>query len=154
MFNNQQKNKKPVKSLRNYALYLLARREYSSAELREKLSGRTENGDEVEPVLRKLKSDNLQSDERFTESLVRYRVNNYGRGPLSIKMELRNKGISDSLTTLNVDDSEYDWNELAREALHKKYKKTTPDSLKEKAKWIRFLSQRGFSLNHIYSAFR
>ena len=46
----------------------------------------------VQELLDALVEENLLSDERFTESFVRFRVQRY-QGPLKIKAALRTKGV-------------------------------------------------------------
>ena len=85
------------RSLRRIGMDFLARREHSEQELRQKAEGaHDDDADEVEAVLRQLKDEGLQSDERFTEAYVHHRVN-AGIGPLKIRYELRQKGIDESL---------------------------------------------------------
>ncbi|MBR2250984.1 MAG: RecX family transcriptional regulator [Neisseriaceae bacterium] len=57
------------KDLYNKALNYLARREYSRLELQCKLAPYSDNQDDITAVLDRLSERNLQSDERFSESL-------------------------------------------------------------------------------------
>jgi regulatory protein len=66
---------------------LLARREHSAHELRQKLEKREFDRDEIELALEVLQQNNLQSDARFTESYVNHRTN-AGLGPIKIAHEL------------------------------------------------------------------
>jgi len=88
--------KRVASSIRSKAMDLLARREHSAQELRQKLKTREYDIDAIDEILQALKEDRLQSDERFTESYVNHRFN-AGVGPLKIRYELRQKGVSDRL---------------------------------------------------------
>ncbi|MDH3859297.1 MAG: recombination regulator RecX, partial [Gammaproteobacteria bacterium] len=83
-------------SIRKTAMDLLARREHSEHELRQKLKARGHDADAIDEVLQGLKQDHLLSDARFTEAYVSHRFN-AGVGPLKIRYELRQKGIADAL---------------------------------------------------------
>ena len=66
-----------IGKLRVAAMNALGRREHSSHELKQKLQQRFKEAslDEIDQVLGRLQSQNLQSDERFTEMFVRSRIN-------------------------------------------------------------------------------
>jgi len=83
-------------SVRKKAMDLLARREHSEQELRQKLKSREYAYDAIEEAVQSLLRDGLLSDERFTESYVNHRYN-AGMGPVKIRYELRQKGVSDAL---------------------------------------------------------
>ena len=65
------KNVLSVDTLRQRAMALLGRREYSLAELRQKLRPFASDGKRLEAVLADLVARDWQSDARFAESWVR-----------------------------------------------------------------------------------
>ena len=75
---------------------LLARREHSTRELRDKLLVRGFEEDEITPALQLLSQEGLLSDERFTESFIHWRIGR-GSGPLKIRAELRQRGVADEI---------------------------------------------------------
>ena len=77
------------------AMNLLARREHSRAELKEKLLKREFEPDEVEATVASLADRNLISDERFAESFATGRIRR-GQGPVRIRQELRQRGFLNS----------------------------------------------------------
>ena len=81
-----------------YSLFLLARREYSEKELRIKLTDKY-NEEICQRVLDYLQANNYQSDERFTDMIVRSYASR-GYGHKRILQELSRKGIYIS----NIDD--------------------------------------------------
>ncbi|WP_425290257.1 regulatory protein RecX [Bathymodiolus heckerae thiotrophic gill symbiont] len=133
------------KSVYNSALTMLAKREHSYLELTKKLA-QYYQVDEVEQALEKLKNQNYQSDERFTNEFIQMRFNQ-GKGPIKIAIDLKQRGIE------NFDLSAYDFFTLAKEVRTSKYSEATPSNYKEKAKQQRFLQSRGFGFDEIKFSF-
>lgn len=129
-----------ITELRRAALDMQARREHSQAELRYKLAQKTSAIELIDQVLAELQNRNWQSDQRFAENFVNFRVAK-GFGPMKIQAELRQKGIDDSLANDIIYGEEYDWYQLAQDALAKKFKAGKADVIKQK----RFLLTRGFT---------
>ena len=129
---------------RDTALRLLSRREHSRTELQRKLEARDLRGAIVEDVLDTLEAEDWLSDQRFTESFARSRVN-AGHGPLRIARDLKSRGVAPAHidTALNIDESV--WVNLAEAVRGKKFGTETPRSYQEWAKQARFLQARGFS---------
>lgn len=86
----------------------LARREYSTQELEEKLLRKNTPVDIVRMVLRQMQDLDLQSDDRFTENFVRSRIHR-GQGPVRIEMELKQRGISMDLAEQHLAAEEGFW---------------------------------------------
>jgi regulatory protein len=138
---------------RKKAMDLLARREHSEQELRQKLETREYDADEIEDALHALKSDGLQSDLRFSESYVNHRVN-AGLGPTKIRSELRQKGISDELADEFLGPFSDCWEAMMREQRVKKFGEDIPDDYNARMKQARFLQNRGFSPESVMRLFR
>lgn len=135
---------------------LLARREQSFFELTQKITEKYPDLDRDEiilPALEKLREENLQSDERFAESYVRYRSSR-GVGPLKIAMEMQQKGLNSGLAESALYTDGPDWYVLCMGAYNKKYPDGVPDSQADRAKCYRFLAQRGFSSEQIQAAIK
>lgn len=136
-----------VPVLRRAAMDYLARREHSFYELQQKLSRKFPDAPPIilQQVLSKLRHENLQSDDRFTEAYVRYRKSR-GFGYLHIRAELLSRKLDESLMRkyLKIDDS--DWLEIATRQVEKKL--LTGEVLlfgsKPHKKLVRFLESRGF----------
>ena len=96
---------------------MLARREHSRKELLTKLSQRFEQNDLVTEILDEILQEGLQSDQRFTESFVRLRVQR-GQGPVKIRYDLGQKGVESGL----IDDAmacfDNEWMSLALSLIH------------------------------------
>ena len=99
---------KTTRSIRVVAMDLLARREHSVYELTRKLKQRDFENDEIDAAIAALQQDNLQSDSRFIESIVNYRIN-AGFGPIKIRYELRQKGVSEGLVDDYFSGLDIDW---------------------------------------------
>lgn len=130
------------------AIYFLSRREYSRAELRRKLAAYSEDEAAIEAVLERLQTGNLQSDARFSESLVSAKAKNYGS--LRLMDELRRKGVDADTAAEYLPTAE---DELARAVavLHKKFG-LADTGLAMKQKYCRFLAYRGFDSDVVYRA--
>ncbi|MCP4470440.1 MAG: regulatory protein RecX [Gammaproteobacteria bacterium] len=144
---------KKDRSLRKIALDFLARREHSEQELRQKLGARDYDGAALETLLQQLKDERLQSDERFTESYVNHRFNT-GIGPLKIRYELRQKGISALLVDSFLEPLTDEWERMMRQQRVRKFGETLPADNGARMKQARFLQNRGFSPESVMRLFR
>ena len=130
-------------SIRDRALRLLARREHSLRELTSKLQARQYDPDSVAVVLTELADQQLQSDRRFAEVFARSRAES-GYGPLRIRAQLRERGVSDEAIRAAFAQLSVDWFESCTAVWHKAFGATPDTDIKARAKQQRFLSYRGF----------
>ncbi len=135
--------------LRSYAFAVLTRKEYSKAELIEKLALYAEHRDEVINLVEELSRENYQSDQRVAETMLSSQKRK-GKGPNQIKMKLKSKKIDTALISEEL--KETDWVQQAYELKVKKYGTEVPKDPKLKAKQIRFLMYRGFEMDAIIKA--
>ena len=135
--------------LRSYAFAVLTRREYSKAELIEKLALYAMDRDEVLKLVDELATQNYQSDQRVAEIMLSSQKRK-GKGPNRIKLALKSKKIDSSL--IQEELKETDWNEQAYQLKVKKFGLTVEKEAKLKAKQIRFLMYRGFEMDAIIKA--
>ena len=146
----------------------LSAQEVSTAELLESLT------DAIYQQIESLRAENLQSDARFVESFINGRKAT-GKGPLRIKRELEQKGVSHKLLAQYLNESDNVWYALAEQVYTKKYinqytflRETMargvnldqnvhedstvrediaePLSYEERTKRLRFMQYRGFSM--------
>lgn len=151
--------------IREKVLQLLARRDYSVRELVTRLAPKFDP-DLVDQVLASFAERGLQSDQRFAENLVRGRINQ-GHGPIRIQAELKQKGISQPQIEQALEANPVDWYELAVTTCQRRF--GSPSSvqddlqednptdieshtrrkadLKARAKQMRFLQYRGFTMD-------
>ncbi len=136
-------SKKPL-SLKAVAIRLLARREYARAELAERLVARGAARDDVNGVLDDLERAGYLSDARFAQAVVAQKAGRYGKR--AIAHELREKRVApdvaqEALATLAHVD------ELAEAmALWRRRFGCAPKDEREKARHVRFLMSRGYSM--------
>jgi regulatory protein len=128
--------------MRAFAHRLLGRREYSVFELDRRIRRKWPDADGVQDLLEALVEENLLSDERFTESFVRFRIQRY-QGPLKIKAALRTKGVSDHLISRELDAYSEQWLDLAVEWLDRR--NVGVIDFDAKKKYYRRLMSRGFT---------
>lgn len=140
----------PKRPAKEYALFLMGRREYSQQELRQKMKNKGYEDTSIEETLNWLQEKGFQSDERFAQSLIRNQQNRYGNR--RIQQNLHQKGIDSDLIqkTLTISDDETERAFLAIS----KFKKYDLKDPKTKEKAIRFLAQRGFSYDLISKAWK
>ncbi|GAA0791671.1 regulatory protein RecX [Marinobacterium sediminicola] len=130
-------------NVRNAAIALLARREYSRAELEQKLRGRTPDGRLLMEALDQLQADGYQSDQRFTEVFVRSRLS-AGYGQVRIRQELQRKGIGREQIEQVLQQHEIDSRQLALDCYQRRFGEEPPKDHKDYAKRMRFMISRGF----------
>jgi len=131
-------------------LDLLARREHSRTELEQKLARKGASADQLLQVIGQLIDADLQSDQRFCENYLRYRLQS-GFGPLRIRAELQQRGVSDQLVRQQLALMEGHWLAVLTELFQRKSGDDDPPDYKEKTRRQRFLAQRGFSFDQIKS---
>ena len=94
----------------------------------------------------------MQSDARYTESYVNSRVRR-GFGPLKIKLELQERGVSSDLVEAYINFHDEIWLDIALKEYEKKYGQHATESVKDRAKRMRFLQSRGFTGDIIQKTF-
>jgi len=140
------------KEIRKNAMDFLARREYGQTELIKKLADKGYAFRVVEQEIQTLTKDRLQNDDRFAEAFVQSRINQ-GKGPARIRLDLSQRGISDAVIEMAIEESAADWHGLASEVRLRKFGDEPPADFKAKAKQMRFLQYRGFEQDHVRGAF-
>jgi len=129
--------------IRSRALKLLTTREHSRLELSRKLRKRGYPEAAVDAVLARLMNDDLLNEERLVAAYVAERLSK-GFGPVRIRFELREKGLSD----LQIDPHlQFDEEVLMRRlsaVYHKRYGDDPANGWNDCAKRSRFLEYRGF----------
>ena len=134
---------------REMALRYLARRDYSCLELSRKLGQRGVVEELADSVVQRLSEAGLVSDQRFAEIFTRTRVNN-AYGPMRIRAELRQKGVSDPLIAAAMQPFEDTWHQSARDWVVRRHRGVL--DRKAQARLYRGGTQRGFSHDHIMRA--
>ena len=136
-------------SAKSVAVRLLSRREHSAFEIRNKLAKREFDDNEITQAVTELIQGDWLSDERFTEAYVRMRRLK-GFGPIRISIELNERGVKESIVEMYLHAHDDVWFQSLKQQYKKKYKNKAIEDYSDKAKRIRFLQYRGFSLDAIY----
>lgn len=140
--------------IRRAAMDLLARREHSVAELRERLLRRFgAEADAVEPELARLVDERLLDDTRFAEACVRMHRNR-GHGPLRVLHELARRGVDSGLAEQVVASRDAEWIALARAWRKRRFGAAMPTGAAEWQRQARHLQGRGFDAEQVQQALR
>ncbi len=129
---------------------LLARRDFSSAALRERLERQGFDPALVAAALAELTAERALDDARYARNFVLYHANR-GQGPVRIAADLAAQGLSGGLIDAAL-ESGADWGALAQQVRVRKFGADEPESRAEMDRQARFLQYRGFSADHIRSA--
>ncbi len=125
------------------ACRLLARREYSRQELRQRLARTDVDTELLQAVLERLHSSGLQSDERYTNAFILQRVER-GTGSVGIRQALQQRGIAAALIERCIQAQSIDWEQLAARTRARRFGPELPHSGREAGRQARFLLARGF----------
>ena len=133
-------------TLRARALRFLARREHSRAELARKLGAYAGEGDDVTALLDELTRRGWLSDARFAEQTIRVKSRRFG--PVKLAHDLRAKGVPDD----EIDRALRGAGEESRADIARvwasRFSAPAADE-RERARQVRFLQGRGFTLGAI-----
>ena len=129
---------------------LLARRDFTSQELRAKLDAKGFATAATAAVIADLIRAGLLNDERYAQNYVAYHAGR-GQGPVRIAAELRRRGLATDLIDGALAGGP-DWGALARKVRRAKFGPQPPASWAQRARQARFLQYRGFSSDHIRAA--
>ncbi len=130
---------------------MLARREYSRAELRERLLATGAGRDECESVLDELTALGFLSDARFAQAVVRQKQGGYSRR--AIAETLKQKGVGADAAHAALADHPVDDTDALVALWRRRFGRAPADD-REKARQVRFLQARGFALSAILRLLR
>lgn len=135
---------KPAQSAKAYAVWLLARQDYSATALRRKLASKGYDETEVEDAMAFVIGNRYQDDGRFAEQRSRGIENRAGNR--RIEMTLRQKGIDAELAKSQVQQLAPE-EERVLHAVARFQAQVKRDGMSQelKMKIYRFLAYRGFS---------
>jgi regulatory protein len=130
---------------------LLARREYARAELRERLLLTGADREAIDVVLDELVTLGFLSDARFAHAVVRQKQGGYSRR--AIAEALKQKGVPTDAATAALAEHPLDDAGALAELWQRRFGRMPADE-REKARQVRFLQSRGFSLSAILRLLR
>lgn len=141
-----------IKRLKEYAYWLLGRRDYSEFEIITKFKAYmlkkeyTITEDDALMVIDALREKDYLNDERMARAVIRSLSLNF-RGPMKIKTKFYEKRLDLSFLE-NFEDEEIDWFELCKEYYNRKYS-VEPIDYNDKSKRYKHLAGRGYSSDQI-----
>ncbi len=137
---------------RQKGIALLARRDYGSAELRDRLLAVPFSATAVESAIAALENARFLDDGRYAEHFVAYHSGR-GQGPRRIRQEMRGKGLPEHLITGAINEAAPVWAERAQALRRRRFGVEPPGTLEERARQSRFLLYRGFTSAQVRMAF-
>src|SRR5205823_14927306 len=120
-----------LETVRQAAVALLARRDFASSELREKLAAQGYDPDITAGVVTELIGRHVLDDGRYAENYVAYHSKR-GQGPVRIAADLRALGVPAELIEAALAVGP-DWRALAQEVRRRKFGPEPPENWSEKA---------------------
>jgi regulatory protein len=134
------------------ALKMLARRELSEAQVRQRLSSRGENQDSIDAAVARLKSERSIDDERVAGVIARTETGLRKRGRRRVLQQIEAAGITRTIASKAVDDvfQDLDADTLLSASLAKRLRgrERIADD-REFQRLFRYLSAQGFDSDRI-----
>jgi regulatory protein len=138
------------RDVREAAIALLARRDFSRCELERRLASQRYAPEEIAALVREFLESRALDDARFAQNYVSYHAGR-GQGPLRIHGDLEAMGVAAGVIEAALAEGP-DWRALAREQCLRRFGPKVPAGRREQWRQARFLQSRGFSSDHIRSA--
>ena len=136
---------------KDYAVKLLGFCDRSEKEIREKITKKGYSETECEEAIAFCRSYGYLDDGRYAEHFVNDSVNLKKHGKARIKMELRQKGIDESLIEDAISSIE-DESEMLKSEMERRFGGYDFTDKKVKNKVFNFFMRRGFSARDILNA--
>jgi len=145
----------PRVSARFSALKMLARREYSEAQIRQRLMRRGHPAVEIEDAITRLKADGAIDDTRVAKAIARTETSVKGRGKHRVIQRLAQAGIPRTAAHTALEDTfaDVDPEQLIERALSKRLRDGRPIADdKEFRRLYRYLLAQGFESDQAFAA--
>ena len=140
------------------ALNLLSARELSERQLRERLTRRKCESEDIDAAIERLRGDGTLNDRRVALAVARRESAIRHRGRVRVLQKIRELGIAESIADAAVDEifGEIDEHELLDGALERRLKGKTVAELDDKARAriVRGLIGQGFQTSDILKRLR
>ena len=139
------------------ALRMLAARELSEAQIRQRLARREYADDEIEAAVARLKAANSIDDTRVAGALARTEAGLRKRGRLRVKRRIEAAGIASAIAQRAVDETfaDIDADALMAAALERRLRgRAEIADDREFQRLYRFLSSQGFESDRILALLR
>ena len=137
------------------ALKMLARRELSEAQLRQRLLRRQHDLDAIEAALTRLKSERNLDDERVAGAIARSETNLRKRGRFRVTRQIEAAGIASSIAKRVVDETFAAIDGLLTQALARRLRgRTRIEGDREFQRLYRYLVTQGFEPDRVMALLR
>ena len=140
------------------ALNLLSGRELSERQLRERLTRRKCDAEDIDAAVERLRGDGTLNDRRVALAVARRESVIRHRGRARVLQKIREIGIAESIADAAVDEifGEIDEDDLLNRALERRLKGKTAADLDDKgrARIVRGLMAQGFGAGDILKRLR
>jgi regulatory protein len=139
------------------ALKMLARRELSEAQLRQRLLRRQHDPDAIQAALTRLKSERNLDDERVAGAIARSETNLKKRGRFRVTRQIEAAGIASSIAKRVVDQTfaAIDGDALLTQALARRLRgRTRIEDDRELQRLYRYLVAQGFEPDRVMALLR
>jgi regulatory protein len=138
------------------ALTLLARRELSEAQVRQRLSRREFPGDEIDDAVARLRQDGSLDDARVAGAIARSQLSLKKRGRLRVKREIEAAGIASAVAERAVAEAyaDVDSDALLAAALDRRIGDRGIGDDRDMARLFRYLVGQGFAADRAMAALR
>jgi regulatory protein len=136
-------------------LRLLARRELSEAQIRQRLARRGYPPDEIDTAVLRLQGERALDDERAAGAIARTQANLKRRGHARVVQEIERAGIAKAVARRAADEAyeEVDADALIEEALARRLRgRTAIADDRERARLYRYLVGQGFDADRVLHA--
>jgi regulatory protein len=136
-----------IRKAYNKAVHYLARRMRSEKEINDYLVSKEIDEPVINEILHKLTAQKYINDEEFALAYVRTQANTTDKGPNVIKMELKEKGITEGILIQALEEYPLEQQiDKAAKISKKFYDKNTKESLKiQKQKLENLLLRKGYT---------
>jgi regulatory protein len=138
-------------------LRMLARRELSEAQVRQRLARRDHDPDEIDTAVARLKEERAIDDNRVAEAIARTETAVKRHGKLRVKRQIQNAGIASPVAKRALDGvfGTLDDDELLEAALAKRLRgRERASDDRELQRLYRYLIGQGFEPDRIARALR
>ena len=138
------------------ALTLLARRELSEAQVRQRLSRRGFTPDDIDDAVTRLRQDGSLDDARVAAAIARSQLSLKKRGARRVRREIEAAGITSALADRAVAEvyAEVDGDALLAAAIDRKLGTRRLEDDREMARLYRYLVGQGFDADRAMAALR
>jgi regulatory protein len=130
-------------------LDLIARRARSAGEIRDYLKRKQYDEEEIEKILNTLSDKGYIDDEAFARSWVENRRLLKPTSRRKLRLELKQKKVSEEIISLVIEHDSEDEQETIRKLIAKKSQQTR---YQDKQKLMQYLARQGFNYSDIKSA--